>query len=77
MITRILAGAIWIGVLAMIALTSGCASMKGQFENRITVTLTCDRAFVNSLYGLFGITSELSASDAAVLRVIRCEEQVK
>lgn len=73
MIARILVSAIWIGALVMIALTSGCAT--GTFQNRIAVTLTCDRAFVNSLYGPFGITSELSAVDAAVLRAVRCEEQ--
>lgn len=75
MIARILVWAIWVGALAMIALTSGCASFKGTFENRIAVTLTCDRAFVNSLYGAFGITSELSVADAEVLRAVRCPEQ--
>ena len=75
MIARILVWAIWVGALAMIALTSGCASFKGTFENRIAVTLTCDRAFVNSLYGWVGITAELSDLDAAVLRAVRCPEQ--
>lgn len=75
MIARLLVWAIWVGALAMIALTAGCASMKGTFENRIAVTLTCDRAFVNSLYGWLGVTSELSDLDAAVLRAVRCPEQ--
>ena len=75
MIARLLVWAIWVGALAMIALTAGCASMKGTFENRIAVTLTCDRAFVNSLYGWLGISSELSEKDAAILRAARCSEQ--
>ena len=75
MIARILVWALWVGALAMIALTSGCASFKGTFENRIAVTLTCDKAWTASLYGWLGITSELADEDVAVLRAIRCPEQ--
>ena len=55
-------------ILAICALFSGCSSLHGAFENRITTTLSGDRAFVASLYGPFGITAELSAEDAQELR---------
>lgn len=62
------------------ALLTGCSSLKGTFENRITTTLTGDRAFVTSLYGLVGITAELSPEDARELRRIteqsRAYEQI-
>lgn len=58
--------------LALVAAASlalgGCGSMKGTLENRITVTLTGDRAFATSLYGPLGITAELSPEDAAELK---------
>lgn len=49
----------------------GCSSLKGTFENRITTTMTGDRAFVTSLYGPLGITAELSPEDAAEIRRMR------
>lgn len=47
---------------------SGCGSMdrlQGQLQNRVTTTLGCDRAFVASLWGPVGITSEIDARDLA------------
>lgn len=48
---------------------SGCASIPfaDQLQNRITTTLACDRAFVASLYGPIGITSEIDKRDLAHL----------
>lgn len=45
-----------------LALT-GCAN-TGTFENRVTCSIAGDRVFVTSLYGAFGITSEVSKQDA-------------
>jgi hypothetical protein len=51
-------------LIALIALAlAGC----GTLQNRITVTLPCDRAFMASLYGPIGLTSEIAAEDVAVL----------
>lgn len=57
-------------ILALLALPalSGClAVLDGKMENRITVTLPCDRAFLASLYGPFGLTSEIDKKDVAML----------
>ncbi len=55
-------------LLATCFLLSGClAVLDGKLENRITTTLACDRAFFASLYGPFGITSEVDKKDLAVL----------
>lgn len=54
-------------ILASLALT-GCVSLpslEGQMQNRVTTTLACDRAFVASLYGPVGITSEIDKRDLA------------
>jgi hypothetical protein len=44
--------------------TAGCASVD-HLQNRVTTTLACDRAFVASLYGPIGITSEIDKRDLA------------
>lgn len=51
--------------LAAAAASSGCAGLEGQLQNRVTATLACDRAFVASLYGPIGITSEIDGRDLA------------
>lgn len=55
-------------VVAFAALLAGCGTTPGRFDNRLTITLTGDRAFVSSLYGPIGITAELSEADTAALR---------
>lgn len=62
-------------IIAVAASLAGCSSLKGTFENRITTTLTGDRAFVASLWAGIGITSELSPEDAAELRLLRQKQQ--
>lgn len=55
----------------------GCATV-GKFDNRLTMTINGDRAFVSSLYGPVGITTELSEADAAALReLIAVREAVR
>lgn len=55
-------------VLGLLSLT-GCSSidLKGSMQNRVTVSLACDRAFLASLYGPVGITSEIDGRDLAQL----------
>ena len=59
--------ALLILVAAGALLLSGCGSMTGQFQNRITTTLDCTRGFVASLYGPIGVTAEIDAADVAYL----------
>ncbi len=55
-------------ILPLLALLSGClATLDGKMENRITTSLACDRAFFASLYGPFGLTSEVDKKDLAHL----------
>jgi hypothetical protein len=46
---------------------TGCGTIDvgAQLQNRVTTTLACDRAFVASLYGPIGITSEIDKRDLA------------
>lgn len=63
--------------IAATCLLAGCGTFqRAHFENRITVTLGCDRAFVASLYGPIGITTEIDAKDVAVLPCGRAHEQL-
>lgn len=55
----------YLTIVLALALT-GCAT-TGQFENRITRTLSCDRVFVASLYGPIGVTTEIDKKDVAEL----------
>lgn len=53
-------------LLASLAM-AGCSTVDvgAQLQNRVTTTLACDRAFVASLYGPIGITSEIDKRDLA------------
>jgi hypothetical protein len=48
-------------------LLAGCGTIDvaAQLQNRVTTTLACDRAFVASLYGPIGVTSEIDKRDLA------------
>ena len=53
-------------LVLFVALLSGCASFKGNFENRIVCTLAKDKGYIVSLYGPIGISSEIAGRDSAV-----------
>jgi hypothetical protein len=47
--------------IALLAVTlSGCASLEAKLENVPLCSLTHDRAFVASMYGPIGISSEIT-----------------
>ena len=56
-------------IAACVAL-AGCSSnpLKGQFANRLSVSLSGDEAYVNSMYGWLGVTSKIDGRDAEVIR---------
>lgn len=63
-----------ITVILAAALLAGCGTLDmldGKFQNVLVLSISGDRAFVNSLYGPIGISSELRAEDAAELRRLR------
>jgi hypothetical protein len=49
--------------IAVLLLLAGCASDK-LFTNRLACTYAGDKAFVISLYGPIGVTSEIDEADA-------------
>lgn len=49
-------------ILLFALLLSGCAS-TGAFDNRLTTTPDCSRAFVISLYWKIGVASEINSED--------------
>jgi aromatic ring-opening dioxygenase LigB subunit len=51
-------------------LLAGCGTnpFKGEFTNRVSMTLGGDEAHVSSMYGPIGITSKVDPKDAEVLR---------
>lgn len=56
---------LWLFGLPMLG---GCSA---TFENVLTTSLQGDRAFVSSLYGPLGITTELRKADADELKRLR------
>ena len=46
---------------------SGCAAIAAKFENVPACSLTHDRAFVVSMYGPLGISSEVTERYAAAM----------
>lgn len=61
-------------LLALSGLLSGClASIGGQrFENRLTMTTACDELRADSQYGGIGISSPITARDAAPVLAALC-----
>jgi aromatic ring-opening dioxygenase LigB subunit len=51
-------------------LLAGCGTnpFKGEFTNRVSITLGGDEAHISSMYGPIGITSKVDQKDAEVLR---------
>jgi hypothetical protein len=54
-------------VVIPLLLLSGCASMKGTFENRVACTADGKELLVASMYGPIGVVSKISEDDAAVI----------
>jgi hypothetical protein len=54
-------------LLTTVAL-SGCANFRTEYlGNRITCTVAKDKAYVTSIWGLFGISSEIMTKDSKVI----------
>jgi aromatic ring-opening dioxygenase LigB subunit len=53
-----------------VMLLAGCGTnpFKGEFTNRVSMTLGGDEAHVSSMYGPIGITSKVDPKDAEILR---------
>lgn len=56
-------------ILLVICLgVSGCANFRTEYlGNRVTCTIAKDRAYVTSLWGIIGISSEIVAKDSKVI----------
>ena len=52
---------------------AGCGSnpFKGEFANRLSMSIAGDEAYVNSMYGWIGVTSKIDQRDAEVLRELQ------
>ena len=48
--------------LAMLALLSGCSTLE-MLDNRVSCTVDGGQAYVNSMYGPFGVTSKIAEKD--------------
>lgn len=51
----------------MVLALSGCASLDGMLENRVSCTLDKKQALYSSMYGPIGVTSLVSDSDSAAI----------
>lgn len=56
-----------LAVMAAAGATSGCASLDGKLENRVSCTVARDKAHVISEWGPVGLATVISPKDAAVI----------
>ena len=64
-------------ILILALVLSGCANFKAEYlGNRVTCTVAKDKAYVTSLWGWIGISSEIVKEDAKVICTIN-EDEVK
>ncbi len=54
-------------LIACAAMLSGCASLEGLLDNRVSCTLDGKQALYSSMYGPIGVTSKVSDSDSGVI----------
>ena len=59
----------YLGVAIICISASGCAALNTAkyLGNRVTCTVSGDKAYVTSLWGVFGISSEVVEEDADVI----------
>lgn len=58
-------------LLAALAVSlSACTTLPSTFANRLTMTLDGQRLFLTSLYGPFGLTTEIDKADVEAIRRI-------
>lgn len=57
-----------IGVAILAIILSGCANFKTEYlGNRVTCTVAKDKAYITSLWGWIGISSEIVSEDAKII----------
>ena len=54
-------------LIACAAMLSGCASLDGLLDNRVSCTLDGKQALYSSLYGPIGVTSKVSGADSEAI----------
>jgi hypothetical protein len=62
--------------LALLFITlhlGGCASLRGEFENRLACSANSDQAYLVSMYGPVGLATKVSSSDIPEL----CKKVIK
>ena len=52
---------------AIAVMLSGCANMDTYLGNRVTCTVAKDKAYVTSLWGWIGISSEIVEEDSKII----------
>ena len=53
-----------ITVTLILLMASGCSSFEKQFENRVSCAVGERKAFINSFYGVIGLTSKVESKDS-------------
>lgn len=55
-------------ILVLVLALSGCANFRAEYlGNRVTCTVAKDKAYVTSLWGIIGISSEIVAKDSKTI----------
>jgi uncharacterized membrane protein len=55
-------------ILVLVLALSGCANFRTEYlGNRITCTVAKDKAYVTSLWGIIGISSEIVTKDSKII----------
>jgi hypothetical protein len=62
-----------LAVLTLALFLGGCASLKGEFENRLACSANSDQAYLVSMYGPVGLATKVSSSDIPEL----CKKAMK
>jgi hypothetical protein len=56
----------------MLLTLTACGTLDGKLDNRLAVTLACDKTVVVSEYGPIGISNNISAKDHEAIAKAFC-----
>lgn len=58
---------VWIVTIAALVSSGGCTTIKESLTNRVVCTVNQDRGFVASMWGFFGIVTDIDVKDRQLI----------
>lgn len=68
---------VWLVTIAALVSSGGCTTIKESLTNRVVCTVNQDRGFVASMWGFFGIVTDIDEEDRKFICTAKAAGEVK